>query len=73
MKNLPKPALIMLLMELNSNGELVDAAENIEAPTEQLNEEGQYLQKCLREAGYTTSEDIYKLETRILNLLKPNK
>ena len=71
MKKLPIPALIMLFMELNESGELVDAAENIEAPAEQLNDEGQYLQKSLWDSGYKTKEDIYQLEKRMFDLLKP--
>lgn len=69
LKKLPLNALIMLCIELDQENELIDTAENMEAPTDQLNAEGKYLRTCLNEAGYKTKEDIYLIEETLKSIL----
>lgn len=50
-----------LLAEIFEFGHLEDTRENIEAPIDQLNEEGKFIAKSLHAMGITTREQVDQL------------
>jgi hypothetical protein len=54
----PGKVAYLLYSEIEEFGELLDSHENIEAPADQLNAEGQLIQTTLKSMGIDTQEKL---------------
>ena len=68
--NIPLTVALALISELYELGGLDDTRENIEAPSNQLNLEGRFIQQCLHYTGIKTEEQVRELEIKLLQIFK---